>query len=130
MSHLLAADIGMRRTGLAFADTKAGFIMALDTVQHSTESELMSAITRVVKERHIVEIIIGLPLLPQGKAGEQAVYIQNISALIEEKVGVPVTFIDERYTTPNIQEFDKDASAACAILTIALDQRAEAKKIH
>ena len=123
MSHLLAADIGKRRTGLALADTKAGFIMALETVKHADEAELVKEITKIVAKHNIVEIIVGLPLLPQGKIGEQALYIQHVSDLLQEAVHIPVTLIDERYTTPKSTEFDKDASAACSILSTVLDQR-------
>lgn len=124
MSHLLAADIGKRRTGLALADTKAGFVMALETVTHTDEKELVEVLRMIVQKHAIVEIIVGLPLLPQGKIGEQALYIEHVARLLKEKINIPITFFDERYTTPQSTEFDKDASAACSILTTVLDQRA------
>lgn len=124
MSTLLAADIGKRRTGLALANTKAGFVIALDTFQHKTTDELMKKLTSVVEEKHVDELIIGLPLLPQGEEGEQASYVREVSEICKTTFKVPVTLMDERYTTPSVRQSDPDAAAACTLLSVVLDQRA------
>jgi|AntRauTorckE6833_2_1112554.scaffolds.fasta_scaffold139090_1 putative Holliday junction resolvase len=126
MSTLLAADIGKRRTGLALADTKAGFIMALDTLHHTSDVELIDLLAKAVKTRKVDEIIIGLPLLPQGKEGEQAAYVRSVATLLGQSVSAPIEFMDERYTSPrNGQPYDPDATAACALLSVALSRRIE-----
>ncbi len=124
MTTLLAADIGKRRTGLALADTKAGFIMALDTVKHASDEELLSALSKIITSKKIDELVIGLPLLPQGAEGEQATYVRRIATVCETTFGIPVTLMDERYSTPATRTSDPDAAAACAMLTVVLDQRA------
>jgi len=128
MSTLLAADIGKRRTGLALADTKAGFIMALNTVSHKTDEELLQALSIVVQTKRIDELIIGLPLLPQGGEGEQSTYVRGIAEQCKTRFSIPIILMDERYTTPSKGTSDPDAAAACAMLSVVLDQRAQADK--
>lgn len=124
MSILLAADIGKRRTGLALADTVAGFVVALDTIRHTSDEALLDAIQKTVRERQASEIVIGLPLLPQGKEGEQAAYVRGIAGSLSALVSIPVTLVDERYTTGRkTTASDPDARAACELLSTVLDQR-------
>ncbi len=125
MSFLLAVDIGKRRTGLAVGDSGSGFVMALDTFHHKTDEALVEKICEVVKQKNISELIIGLPRLPQGTEGEQANFVKKIVKILEEKTGLPMTLLDERYTTKQASgmESDPDARAACDLASLALDQR-------
>lgn len=124
--HLLALDIGLRRTGVAFGDTKSGVVVALDTFHHSTAHELATKVERVVREKKIDSLIIGLPLLLSGEEGEQSGLIREAADVIGKLVAIPVEFIDERYTTKKSlggPKSDPDALAACTILTIKMDRK-------
>lgn len=125
MSFLLGIDIGKRRTGLAVGDVSSGFVMALDTFHHKTDEALIEKICDVVKLKNISELVIGLPRLPQGGEGEQAKFVQSIAKILGEKTGLPITMLDERYTTKQASgmESDPDARAACDLVSLALDQR-------
>lgn len=125
MSFLLAVDIGKRRTGLALGDASSGFVMALDTVHHKTDEALIEKICDVVSLKKVSELIVGLPRLPQGEEGEQANFVQKIVQILKEKTGLPITLLDERYTTKQTSgmESDPDARAACDLASLALDQR-------
>ncbi len=124
----LALDIGKRRTGVAFLDEETGIPLPLDTLHHTSETELVTQVAAVSRSRDIAKIIVGLPLLPSGKEGEQAHYVREVAdRLIHE--GFKVTFLDERYTTKqsmlspieariSSKNTDGDAAAACAILSI------------
>lgn len=123
MSILLAADIGRRRTGLAIADTVAGFVVALETLQHRNEEELIKGVMNIVSAKKVTEFFIGLPLLPQGDDGEQSLYVRSIASVLEKQSGLPVTLLDERYTTAKGGESDPDARAACDLASVALQIR-------
>lgn len=120
MSLLLAADIGRRRTGLAIGDTKAGFVIALKTLQHKTDKELIQGILTKISEKNISQLVMGLPLLPQGDEGEQSMFVRQIAKAISEQSGLTVTFLDERYSTNNEDGTDPDARAACELASMAV----------
>lgn len=124
MAVLLGLDAGTRRTGVAFADTTAGFVMALDTIQHSSPEELIERIAIIAQEKHISEIVIGLPRLPQGEEGKQAGLVRVLADALTKKLQLPITLIDERYSTHGaVPGVDPDAKAACDMLSVVLDQR-------
>lgn len=129
MAFLLALDIGNRRTGVAFADEKSGFVMALETLRHNSEDSLLDQVNALVKRRGISELIIGLPRLPQGGDGSQARKISMLAERLERELSLKVILVDERYTSfPREKGIDTDAQAACALLSVVLDQRKHAEQ--
>ena len=113
--HLLALDIGTRRTGVAFADTDIGIPLSLDTITHSSFSELEDRVLSLLEEKKIDRIIIGLPLLPSGDEGAQVRIVRSFADRLE-KTGIPLSFLDERYTTPKNGSSDSETAAACSML--------------
>lgn len=126
MSHFLALDIGLARTGVAFGDDEQDFIVALDTLHHSTLDELATQVSRLVCEKKIDRMVVGLPRLPSGEEGEQAGIVRAAAKVIRSKTGLSVDFIDERYTTKTPLsglKSDPDAESACQILSVYLAQK-------
>lgn len=98
--------------------------MALDTIRHKTAEELVTRITELATAKHASEIIIGLPRLPQGEEGKQAHLVRDLAALLQKALDLPITLIDERYSTHGAAPgTDPDAKAACEMLSVVLDQR-------
>ena len=126
MAHILALDIGTARTGLAFGDDAHGFIVALGTCRHKTTEALADHVLHIIGEKHIDQLVIGLPLLPSGEEGKQAGITREAASVIERRSGLSPEFIDERYTTkaaPSGLKSDPDAESACQILTVFLEQK-------
>lgn len=124
--YILALDIGKRRTGVALGDDQKQFVMALDTIKHTKEADLINAVAKIIEIRHVKRLIVGLPLLPDGTEGEQAEFVQNVAKQLEAKTSLAIEFIDERYTSfvNNAQRgTDPDAASACAILSMALERK-------
>ncbi|MSR67411.1 Holliday junction resolvase RuvX [Candidatus Peribacteria bacterium] len=124
--NILALDIGLRRTGISYGETKSGIVIALDTMQHTTPEELSEQVKIIVKSKKIDHVIIGLPLLPSGLEGEQVSLVKAAAKMIENESGLTPEFLDERYTTKihfSARGSDPDATAACALLTVWLDRK-------
>ncbi len=120
--RFLALDIGTRKTGIAFLDEDTAVPLPLDTFYHDTQEQLLSHVLALVDERSIDKLLIGLPLLPSGDEGAQAAFVRGIASQLAHKI--PVTFVDERYSTPpsrsskhdvHPSHFDGDAAAACSL---------------
>ncbi len=125
MAKYLGLDIGTVRTGVAFADDKAGFIVALETVSHRSPEELANHIAKISLEKKIDRLIVGLPRLPSGEEGKQAAIVREATKFVQQSTSLPIEFIDERYTTlgeNNKGKTDTDAKAACELLTVFLDR--------
>ena len=121
--NILALDIGERRTGVAFCDTDTNVPVALDTLEHASFLELQEALERLLNERSIEHIVFGLPLLHSGQEGEQAQIVQHFIENFPFPDGISHQLIDERHTSVAPAEVDNDASAACALLQVYLDNR-------
>lgn len=120
---LLALDVGTKRTGAAYGDTQHDFVMALDTIAHTSEEELVKRVAEISKEKDIDEIIIGLPILLGGEEGSQAIKVRGVSKKIEEATGLPLHYLDERYSSTSKDKKMVDAQAALEMLQIALQRR-------
>ena len=118
--HYFALDIGTRRTGIAFADDEGRVPVALETIKHASFDALEEQLLSLIKERAIDHIILGLPLLLSGAEGEQVVVVRDFARRLSKR-DIPLSFIDERYTTPRTAEIDGDSAAACQILQTFLD---------
>ena len=111
----LALDVGTRRTGIAFLDDAVGVPVALDTFRHDRFDALVRHVERLVRERSIHRVVVGLPLLLSGREGRQARIVRSVAAMLE-KPGLDIVLEDERYTTPAENGIDRDAAAAVALL--------------
>lgn len=123
--RILALDVGMRRTGVAYLDDMTGIPLPLDTISHSSEEDLIQRLRMLIDERGIDRVIIGLPLLPSGKEGSQSAVSRSIGQRLAD-AGLSVEYRDERHTTPRIshhkhalqaRKIDGDAAAAYVLLS-------------
>lgn len=117
VSAILALDIGHRRTGIAIADDRVGIVLPLETLRHDSVEQLNAGLAVLIEQRGIEHVVVGLPLLPSGKEGQQAAYVRDVLAHLS--LSVPVSLIDERHTSQrSAPQSDPDAQAACTILTL------------
>ena len=121
----LALDVGTRHTGVAYMDSEVGIPLPLDTIDHGTRDELIDAVVKLIAERRVDEVIVGLPLLPSGDEGAQVRESRSVADELQRR-GFAVEMRDERYTTPKssrgeggvpASNFDGNAAAACALLS-------------
>jgi putative Holliday junction resolvase len=119
--RVLALDIGLRRTGVAFADMSHGIPLPLPTLRHASMEELAEQVRSVVAARKITTVVVGIPLLPSGGSGKQTEIVRDAVAHFALSPEIAIEEFDERYTTLKDPEIDdRDAAAACQILTTYL----------
>jgi putative holliday junction resolvase len=99
MSRLLGIDLGERRIGLAVAATDAGAARGLATLMRGTPEDDAAALAHVIAEQQIDELVVGLPLLPSGDEGDQAAATRAWGDAIALRIGRPLTWQDERFTS-------------------------------
>ena len=97
--RILGIDPGEKRIGLALSDPLGITAQGLPTIQIKSPADAAEKISMVAREKEVVKIIIGLPLNMDGSEGEQADRSYHLGSLLEELLGLPVIFRDERLTS-------------------------------
>jgi putative holliday junction resolvase len=100
LARFLAVDYGRKRIGLAIADplgmiaSPAGFI----TRREGKRPPITKILARA-EELEARGFVLGLPLDGEGNETEWTAEVRSLGAEIAKRTGMPVRFLDERFTT-------------------------------
>lgn len=95
----LGIDLGEKRIGLALSDEDAIIASPLGTVERTGDRAAVREIARIVAEREVGEIVLGLPLRLDGEEGPAAQVAKAFAERLRTEIGRPVHLWDERMTT-------------------------------
>lgn len=135
LARFLSVDYGEKRVGLAISDelgmiaSAAGFI--------TRRAGKRAPIAEIIRRAQALEargFVVGLPLDGDGNETEWTAEIRGVGAELEKRTGMPVRYLDERYTTaaslrairemdgsPRGRKGDVDSMAAAILLQHALN---------
>jgi putative pre-16S rRNA nuclease len=100
LARFLAVDYGRKRIGLAISDplgmiaSPAGFI----TRREGKRPPITKILARA-QELEARGFVVGLPLDGEGNETEWTAEVRSLGAEIAKRTGMPVRFLDERFTT-------------------------------
>ena len=97
--RILALDAGEARCGCAVSDPTGSVVTPLEVVPRPDTRRGLDTLARLVRDREIEQIVVGLPLTMRGEEGDQARWARNFAERLAERVDVPVVMHDERLTT-------------------------------
>ncbi len=99
MPRTLAIDHGTARIGLAMSDEMELVANPLRTLE--ARDRPVENIARIVREKHIAKIVIGMPYHMDGRKGEAAERVERFAQELERALDheVPVAFVDERLSS-------------------------------
>ena len=78
----LGIDYGSKRIGLSYAD-EVGIAFPLPAANEKSVEERIDHIRRVIKERGILEIVVGYPVNMDGTEGFKCKEVEGFIGLIE-----------------------------------------------
>lgn len=131
---LLGFDFGLKRIGVAIGNTVSGSARPLATLEAESNDARFSAISAWINEWQPDALVVGKPVDTEGRATDMTARAERFGRQLEGRFGLPVKFVDERFTSavaedalkPNRKNKAKiDAAAAALILQAWLDQRTE-----
>ena len=138
---IMGLDYGAKTVGVAISDTLLQIAHPKETIFRDSEKRMRKTLARIAElacEEEIKEIVIGLPLLPDGAEGERAQKAREFAEKVKTRTELPVILQDERFTTTaSDEELDEmqvkaedrkkmiDQLAACHILDEYLNKRRE-----
>jgi putative Holliday junction resolvase len=134
--RVLAFDPGRRRIGVAVSDELGLLARPVAIVQRRSTRQDRDRLAALIDELQPAQLLVGLPLLPSGAAGEQAAYSRRFGAWLETEFELPVVYWNESYSSVEAAERRRtrgragrggwshlDADAAAIILQSYLDSR-------
>lgn len=106
----LCLDIGDRWIGVALSD--AGGILAspFSIIKCSNEAADIEAITNIVNQKQVEQIIVGLPRSMDGSIGKQAEKVKAFAQKLSNHIRIPLEFRDERLSTVSARRLMRDAN--------------------
>lgn len=97
--RILALDPGTKRIGVALSDELGWTAQPLETFERKSLHVDVAHINELVRRHEVREIVIGMPIQLDGRAGPAAQSVQQFLEALQAAVDVPVVSWDERLTT-------------------------------
>ncbi|MHB8234769.1 MAG: Holliday junction resolvase RuvX [Solirubrobacteraceae bacterium] len=122
--RVLALDYGSARCGCAVSDPTETIVTPIEPVLRPASKRGMLALARLVAEREVARVVVGLPLSLSGADSDQTRETREFAERLSRRLGeqVPVEMYDERFTTRMAQRLDaptntsEDSRAAAHLL--------------
>jgi putative Holliday junction resolvase len=108
---VLALDLGARRIGLAVSDPEGRIAFPAGYLERKDLAADLAAVRALARERGVVRIAVGLPILLGGGEGTGARAARCFAEALGEATGLPVALVDERLTTAEAERALREAPA-------------------
>ena len=98
--RVMAVDWGRKRFGVALSDPGRLIAQPLTTlVRRERHRSPIAALLDLIRVHDVTELVVGLPLTPEGEEGESAVEARAFGDALARRAALPLTFRDERLST-------------------------------
>jgi putative Holliday junction resolvase len=106
--RVLALDYGSARCGCALSDPSGTIVTPIEVVAQPATKRGFARLRKLVREREVERVIVGLPLSLAGTDTEQTRETRAFASELSQRLGerVPVEMHDERFTTRIAQRID------------------------
>lgn len=100
----MGIDYGMKHIGIALSDPQEIMAIPLDTILVQPDGSHIKAIHKIVDAYQVEKVVVGLPFNMDGSLGAAGDEVIRWGKHLEEALGLPVVFWDERLTTSEAHE--------------------------
>lgn len=111
--RILAIDYGRKKCGIAISDSENKIAIPYGTIE---TKGLFAEIKKLIEEKNISKVVIGLPLSLSGKEIEITKDIYRLKEKIEEVFNLEVILLDERMTSKIFNQKNVDDLSAMVLL--------------
>ncbi len=104
--RLLGLDVGSKTIGLAISDPAMTVASPIDTIRRTKFGKDADILERLIADRKIGGLVIGLPINMDGTEGPRCQSTRQFAKnLIARGVTLPIAFWDERLSTAAVERF-------------------------
>lgn len=96
---LLAFDYGSKRIGVALGQTLTASARPLDTIHRRNKDAEWQTIAALISSWKPDALVVGLPLAEDGSEQEMSTRARRFMQQLEQRFGLPVHAVDERYSS-------------------------------
>jgi putative Holliday junction resolvase len=95
----MGLDPGSRRIGVAISDELQLLATPVAVIPRGSRAEDLARLRTLVERFQPSEVVVGLPVLPSGDIGRQAVESERLAAVVRDELQLPVRLWNESYST-------------------------------
>jgi putative holliday junction resolvase len=96
---VIGLDIGTKRIGVAKWSTDSPIVKPVELIAVDRPIKALNRIKHIFESLSANKIVVGYPLMPNGKPGELAHLVHKWTSKLEVTIGCPVVLWDERMTS-------------------------------
>lgn len=119
--RLLGLDYGEVRIGLAISDFERRIASPIGVYQRRSTHEDADYFRRLVHEKNVTAIVVGLPRQTSGEEGYAAEAARQFGQWLEAVTGLRVIYWDERFTTQQAERLVREAGLSAKARKQKLD---------
>lgn len=95
----LGLDVGRKRIGIAGCDRTGLIATGITTLERTSFERDVAQIRKLVNERQVQLLVVGLPYSMDGSMGFQARQVQKFASRLSKALQLPIEYVDERLTS-------------------------------
>lgn len=104
--RLLGLDVGDKTVGVAVSDSRRSVASPVDTIRRAKLAADVAALRKILQERQVVGLVVGLPVNMDGSEGPRCQSVRAfVRNLAQQGLSLPVAFWDERLSTAAVERF-------------------------
>lgn len=107
--RLMGLDVGDATIGLALSDERRVIASGMETIRRKKFSVDAEALKKIIGEHGVKGLVIGLPLMPDGKEGERCQSTRQFGRNLQKLFEIPIYYQDERFSTGIVEDVLKSA---------------------
>lgn len=100
----MALDVGTKTIGLAVSDPLGMFAQPLRTLSRKGVAKDVVVLQAVIAEKQVEYLVVGLPYELDGSEARSARLARQVGDALHEATGLPVVYIDERYSSVEAEQ--------------------------
>jgi len=120
----IGLDVGTKTIGVAISDEMGWLAQPAYTLARRGVKKDVAALAVTCEERTIRTLIVGLPLELDGSEKRSARLARQIGEALAELTGLPLVYIDERYSSVEAERRLIEADVSRARRKEVIDQQA------
>ena len=105
---VLGLDLGTKTIGVAISDIRLMIASPVTTIARKKFNADFAALEKIMTEREVGALLIGLPVEMDGLEGPRAQSARSFAAEILKRREMPIAFWDERLSTAAVQRMLTD----------------------
>ncbi len=108
--RMAAIDFGLKRIGIALSDPRGKLASPLKTVDGGKRGAIHVVEALRPYQQELTKILVGLPLLMNGKEGDMAMAVRVFAQELETLMPIPILLLDERLSSAQADKSLKELS--------------------